>query len=69
MGCEKKENFELSRLTTFKIGGLCERLYLPETVEDFVNLLEELENPLIIAGGSNLLISSNGVSQPVISTS
>ena len=69
MGYEVKEKFELSRLTTFKIGGACEKLYLPETVEDLVEILKELENPLVIAGGSNLLISSQGVKQPVVSTS
>lgn len=69
MGCEIKDNFELSRITTFKIGGLCDKLYLPDSIEDFEQLLRTLENPLIIAGGSNLLVSSQGVKQPVISTS
>ena len=69
MGCEIKKDFDLSRLTTFRIGGKCESLYIPDTVEDFVRILQELESPLVIAGGSNLLVSSLGVNQPVISTS
>lgn len=69
MACEIKENFDLSRLTTFKIGGMCEKLYLPQTIAEFVEVLEFVENPIIVAGGSNLLISSNGVKTPVVSTS
>ena len=69
MGCEVKENFDLSRLTTFKIGGICERDYLPQTIDEFVEILAILESPLVIAGGSNLLVSSSGVKQPVVSTS
>lgn len=69
MACEVKENFDLSRLTTFKIGGMCEKLYLPQTIDEFVEVLGLLENPFIIAGGSNLLISSIGVKNPVVSTS
>ncbi len=69
MACEVKEDFELSRLTTFKIGGVCEKLYLPQTIDEFVEVLESVDNPLIVAGGSNLLVSSRGVKTPVVSTS
>lgn len=60
--------YELSRLTTFKIGGACKELYYPSDITEFVDLLKRIENPYIIAGGSNLLISSQGVNFPVIST-
>ena len=62
------QNNELSRLTTFKIGGECEQLFFPEILKEFSELLFELDNPLIIAGGSNLLISSLGVKTPVVCT-
>lgn len=61
--------YDLSKLTTFKIGGKCEEIHFPETIDEFVELLESLKNPIIIAGGSNLLISSSGIKLPVISTS
>lgn len=59
----------LAKLTTFKIGGSCENLFFPENQAEFVELLQTLKTPIIIGGGSNLLISSNGIKQPVISTS
>lgn len=68
MTCELKENYELKKHTTFKIGGCAKRVFFPATVEEFTELLNTLENPIILGNCSNVLISSNGVEQDIIVT-
>lgn len=67
------QNYNLAGHTTFKIGSFAELVYIPESKEEFVALLQEFaaknQMPLIIGNGSNLLVSSSGVSEPVILTS
>lgn len=62
------ENFEIKNYTSFKIGGKARKVYFPETLEEFSNLLEKLENPLVLGGMSNVLISSSGIKEEVILT-
>lgn len=69
MDCEVIENYELKKHTTFKIGGCAKRAFFPKTVEEFTQLLTELENPVILGGCSNILISSGGIDNDVILTS
>ena len=61
-------NFELKNYTSFKIGGVAKNAYFPETVEEFSELLNKLENPIILGGMSNVLISSGGIQQDVVIT-
>ena len=63
------ENYDLKPHTTFKIGGLAKKVYFPKTKEEFVEVLNATENPIVLGGCSNVLISSKGISQPVIMTS
>lgn len=64
------ENYDLTKHTTFKIGSCAKIVYMPEDQSEFVQLLKSFDKiPLIIGGGSNLLISSNGVDEAVILTS
>ncbi len=63
-----EEKFDLRHLNTFQISSIADCVYLPHTQEEFIELLETLDNPLILGGGSNILFSSAGVKQPVIST-
>jgi UDP-N-acetylmuramate dehydrogenase len=62
----------LSRYTTLKVGGTAEQLFQPSSTEELVNLLEQLKrqgiNWHVIGGGSNLLVSSGGISGAVIRT-
>jgi len=46
-------------LTTFKIGGLIENLYYPETTKEVATLLSSLHRPHIIGAGSKILASDN----------
>lgn len=65
---EVKRNFQVKNLTSFKIGGAAESLYLPKTLQEFVYLLKTLKHPLIFGNWSNVLISSKGIKGDVIST-
>lgn len=69
MDYEVIENYELKTHTTFKIGGCAKRAFFPHTVEALAQLLTELDNPTILGGCSNVLISSEGIDNDVILTS
>ncbi len=68
MSIEILENWDLKQYTTFKTGGKAKKVYIPDNITSFTSLLAELKNPIIIGGGSNILISSKGVEQDVIIT-
>lgn len=56
--------------TTFKIGGPCEVLVMPNTIEQILNVLKLVkENDLaymVIGNGSNLLVSDQGIRKVII---
>jgi len=65
-----KENVPMSKLTTFRTGGNAEIVIFPRTVQelkDVVKLFFEAKSPYYVLGnGSNLLVSDNGITKPVI---
>lgn len=64
---EFKNNVNLSEYTTFKMGGTALNFYIPETVEELVTLVEQLEDPCyFIGGGSNLLINNERIFENVV---
>ena len=69
----KVSNTNLSNLTTLRIGGNAEHLFYPDTPEELIGLVLELQDReipwSILGGGSNLLVSSKGVRGAVICTS
>ena len=55
---EIRENAALSQYTTFRMGGTCKKLYVPQTTEELCELARTLTAPVkYIGGGSNLLIN------------
>lgn len=56
--------------TTFKIGGPCDVLVMPNTIEQILNVLNLVkENDLaymIIGNGSNLLVSDEGIRKVIV---
>jgi UDP-N-acetylenolpyruvoylglucosamine reductase len=64
---EDVQNAPLARYTTLKIGGDADRLCHPQNVDELVALVAELKAAnqpwYVIGGGSNLLISSAGLSR------
>ena len=68
MVCETIDNYELKKHTTFKIGGCAKRAFFPSDVEEFADLLQTQEHPIILGSCSNVLISSQGIDSDVIIT-
>lgn len=50
-------NEPLSKYTTVRLGGVAEKMYIPETTEKLVELLRKEPIQYVIGGGSNLLIA------------
>ena len=64
-----KENFEIKKLTFLKIGGKIAKIYFPENIEEFMQVLQNEPQAKVIGNLSNTLISSDGYNGTVISTS
>jgi len=62
----------LKDFTSYKIGGPAERLYIPQTKYELAKIVEDIrkgkKSPSIIGGGTNVLISDNGLEGSVILT-
>lgn len=63
-----EENFEIKKLTSFKIGGKIAKMIFPETVDEFVQSLKEYPQAFVAGNLSNTLVSSDGFDGVVIST-
>ena len=68
MQIECRENCDIKQMTTFKVGGKVNKIYLPQNQQEFVYLLNTLENYLVLGNCSNVLISSNGYNGNIILT-
>lgn len=64
-----QENFEIKKLTSFKIGGQIARVYFPETERDFVEVMTSEPQAVVLGNISNVLISDDGYSGAVVLTS
>lgn len=62
-------DFDIKKLTSFKIGGKIARMYFPETVDEFVEVLKKEPQAYVAGNLSNTLVSSDGFDGAVISTS
>lgn len=62
-------NIDLSKKTTFKIGGIAKNFYIPDSIEELKKLINTLKHQkyYIISGGSNLLINDQKTFENVIS--
>lgn len=60
-----KLNCSLADYTTLKLGGMCNKLYFPETKEELTELLSKEPDCKILSGGSNLLINDQSVFENV----
>lgn len=65
---EIKENFDLKKITTYKVGGNADIAYFPENIEELAKLLSEQKDAVILGGCSNVIISSNGIDSVIITT-
>ena len=60
-------NVCLSEKTTFRIGGTAANYYIPETIDELLSIITNIDQYMIISGGSNLLINDNRTFSNVIS--
>ena len=65
---EYRENYEIKKHTTFKVGGKVNKVWLPKTQQELVYLLKELKNYILLGNCSNILFSTNGYKGDVILT-
>ncbi len=63
---EHRINYNLKPFNTLRISSVADDVYLPKTEDEIKLLLANLDNPVIVGNGSNILFSSYGVKKPVI---
>ncbi len=68
MQIEFKENYEIKKHTTFKIGGTVKKVWFPKSQQELSYLLKELKNYVLLGNCSNILFSSNGYKGDIILT-
>ena len=66
------EKSKIAQFTTMKVGGIAEKICIPSTTDELVQLMTEVSlknNPWsLIGGGSNVLVSSHDIPGIVIVT-
>ena len=65
---EHRINYNLKPFNTLRISSIADDVYLPKTIDEMTLLLANMDNPVIVGNGSNILFSSKGVKRPVIIT-
>jgi len=65
---EHRINYSLKAFNTLRIDSIADDIYLPKSMNEIEVLLANLDNPIIVGCGSNILFSSSGIKQPVIVT-
>ena len=67
---EHRQGQSLKDYTSFKVGGEAKDFYIPSTIEEVQELVQELykegRSYLILGNGSNILVSDEGVDEAVI---
>lgn len=48
---------DLKKYTTFRMGGIAEKMYIPESEDELVELISKKHPKYFIGGGSNLIIN------------
>ncbi len=61
-------DFDIKKSTTMKIGGKIAKFYTPETIDEFVQIMQKEPKAFIAGNLSNVIVSSFGYDGAVIST-
>ena len=61
-------DYDISKLTSFKIGGKVKKVYFPESVDEFTQILKTESDALVVGNLSNILVSSKGYNGILICT-
>lgn len=68
MSIVSEKNFDIRKLTSFKIGGNIKEVFFPESIEDFENILKNHPHIKVFGNLSNTLISSDGYDGAIVLT-
>ncbi len=68
MAVSPEKNFDIKNLTSFKIGGKINEVFFPESIQEFVQILNENSGIKVFGNLSNTLISSYGYGEKIILT-
>lgn len=63
-----ENDFDISKFTSFKIGGKVKKIYFPETVDEFIEALNSQPDAVVVGNLSNVLVSSKGYDGALICT-
>lgn len=68
MEISSEKDFDIKRLTTFKIGGKIKEVFFPQKLEEFEQILKENKDIKVFGNLSNTLISSDGYDGKIVLT-
>jgi UDP-N-acetylmuramate dehydrogenase len=68
LSVNSEKNFDIKKLTSFKIGGKIKEVFFPENLDEFIQILRENPESLVFGNLSNTLISSDGFDGKLILT-
>ena len=68
MEISSEKDFDIKRLTTFKIGGKIKEVFFPQSLEEFEQILKENKDIKVFGNLSNTLISSDGYNGKIVLT-
>lgn len=63
-----ENNFDISKLTSFKIGGKIKKVYFPKSTAEFVKVLDLEPEAVVVGNLSNVIVSSYGYDGVVVCT-
>lgn len=68
LGTDSEKNFDIKKLTSFKIGGKIAEVFFPESVDEFVNILNTNKDITVFGNLSNTLVSDYGYDGKIVLT-
>lgn len=63
-----EDNFEIKKLTSFKVGGTIQRVVFPENIDDFVEALQKYPTSPVFGNLTDTLVSTDGYEGTLILT-
>lgn len=63
-----EEDFDVKKLTSFKVGGKVKKVYFPDSIDDFIKITETESEFSVFGNLSNTLVSSDGYNGVIVIT-
>lgn len=68
LNIEHIKNCNLKNYSTFKIGGQAKCVWFPQNTNEFITLLNNISNTIVLGSGSNTLFSTSFIDKDIIIT-